>query len=290
VPAPSTSTTAAAGAAAAPSGVLAGRFEAHAGTRYAFSDLGLGNVSLVVGPQEDLAGARERLGGAVGLDAADLVFMEQVHGPGVAVVGLADRGRGLEARSAPVPGVDALVTTDPDVGLIVLVADCVPVLLAVPGSGVAAVHAGREGVAGGVVGAASSVLAAETGAAPEEVRAIVGPAVGPCCYEVPRALQLDVVSRVGSAGATTSWGAPSLDLPGVVRAQLLAAGVADVERVGGCTVCSDGAEDGPVWFSHRATTNDDAPAGRQAGVIAMTRPEPAAAPPRSADPGSLESL
>jgi YfiH family protein len=207
----------------------------------------------------------------VGLEAADLVFMEQVHGPAVAVVGLSDAGRGLTDHARAVPGVDALVTTDPDVGLVVMVADCVPVLLAVAGRGVAAVHAGRAGVTAGVVGAAVAILAAEAGAEPRAVLAVIGPAVGPCCYEVPADLRREVVVAAPAAGGTTSWGTPSLDLPAAVVQQLVAAGAGAVRDIGGCTRCDT------TWFSHRATTapppgERPAPAGRQAGVIRMGAP------------------
>jgi polyphenol oxidase len=292
----SPATTAAAEAAAASSDAPVGRLEADPGVRFAFSDRALGNVSLAVGPQEDVAAARLRLAAAVGLEDVDLVFMEQVHGAGVAVVGLSDRARGLESRSPAVPGVDALVTTDPDVGLVVMVADCVPVILAVPRRGVAAIHAGRAGVASGIVGATVAVLAEEAGAAPADAVARIGPAVGGCCYEVPRALQVEVAASARAASATTRWGTPSLDLPAAVEEQLRAAGVRDVERVGGCTVCQ-----AATSFSHRASTNAGAPEGRQAGVVRMgarsasgASAGPGAArmgarPPESADRRSLDS-
>jgi polyphenol oxidase len=267
-------------------GVTAGgaplRLSPRPGVRMAFSGRGEGNLSGSVGPQEEVAAARGRLAGLVDLEAADLVVMEQVHGPGVAVVGLGDVGRGAVPGSAPVPGVDALVTADPDVGLVVLVADCVPLLLAAPG-GVAAVHAGRAGVASGIVGAAVTVLADVAGAAPADLAAVVGPAIGGCCYEVPRELQVDVAARVRAASATTTWGTPSLDLPAAVDEQLRAAGVVDVAAVGGCTRCEAG-----TWFSHRATTGHGAAEGRQAGIV--RRGARMDAPPqRSTAAASLDS-
>jgi polyphenol oxidase len=250
----------------------------------AFSGRAEGNLSLVVpapdGRRSEVLAARERLAALVGLEAPDLVVMEQVHGPGVAVVGLADRARGLDDHARAVPDVDALVTTDPDVGLVVMVADCVPVLLAAPRRGVAAVHAGRAGVQSGVVGAAVGTLVEQAGVAPDAISALIGPAVGGCCYEVPRALQIEVLSVAPAARAETRWGTPSLDLPAAVSQQLRAAGVASVERVGGCTMCESG-----TWFSHRATTNGDAAPGRQAGVVRMGARSASGA---SAGPGGVE--
>lgn len=221
--------------------------------RFAFSAVADGNVSLAVGAPD--AAARPRLADAVGATPDDLVFMQQVHGPDVAVVDATDRGRGLHAHGDGVPSVDALVTADEGVALVVQVADCVPVLLADPGRGVGAVHAGRGGLVSGVVGAAVAALAPQD---PTRVEAVVGPAIGGCCYEVEQALADDVAARVSGATATTTWGTPSLDLPAAVAAQLTAAGVGTVRRVGGCTRCTPG-----TWFSHRREPG----AGRQAGVV-----------------------
>lgn len=191
-----------------------------------------------------LAADRADVGARTATDPDAWHLMVQVHGADVGVVDAATPP-GAELR-----GVDALVTGEPDRVLAVAAADCVPVLLAAE-RGVAAVHAGRRGVAAGVVGAA---LAALPGPA---VRAAVGPAIGGCCYEVPAAMQADVLAHVHPAAAsTTTWGTPSLDLPAAVVADLVAAGV-DTVRVGGCTRCE------PGWFSHRA----DPGAGRHLGLV-----------------------
>lgn len=223
--------------------------------RLAFSDRSLGNVSLAVGGG-DVATARTRLLAQVGLSSADAVFMQQAHGAGVAVVGRAERGRGLTHDQEPIPGVDALVTHDVDVALVVLVADCVPLLLVDPGRAVAAVHAGRRGIAAGVVGACVTVL----GDDPGRVVAVLGPAIGGCCYEVPAELADAVADTVPASRARTRWGSPALDLPAAVAEQLAVAGVGAVRQTGSCTRCHR-----DRWFSHRG----DAPAarGRQAGVV-----------------------
>jgi YfiH family protein len=232
-------------------------------THAAFSGRGTGTASLLVGDGDPMSARRELLA-EVGASPDQAVFMEQVHGAGVAVVGRADRGRGQHEHADAIPGVDALVTTDVGVALVVMVADCVPVLLAVPDRGVAAVHAGRRGVESGVVGAAVATLALETAASPAEIIALVGPAIGGCCYEVPAELARDVSAVVPGASTRTRWGTPALDLPLAVATQLSAAGVMEVSASPTCTRC-----DAQHWFSHRATTNDSAPAGRQAGAICI---------------------
>ena len=237
---------------------------------------GAANLSLLVGDTGAAAAAREAALALVGARLDDAVFMQQVHGGQVAGVTAADAGRGAHTPDSAVPGVDGIVTSEENLALVVLAADCVPVVLVDPGCAVAAVHAGRGGVVAGVVPAAVSALAPR-GAG--DVVALVGPAIGGCCYEVEPALARSVAAPVPAAAATTTWGTPSLDLPAAVVAQLQAAGVARIERAGGCTRCS-----GSAWFSHRAATAGAAPAGRQAGIVVR-----AGTPHAAADPSSLQS-
>jgi YfiH family protein len=192
---------------------------------------------------------RERLARELGVPGDRLVWMTQVHGTGVAVV---DR-----APAGPVPDVDALVTATPGLVLCVLVADCVPVLLADPVAGVvAAVHAGREGVRRGVVPAALAAMTA-LGARPSDVQALLGPAVCGLDYEVPRPMQVQVARIARSAAVRTRRGTPGLDLRAGVAEVLQDAGVGQVVHDPRCTV-----EDRRL-FSHRR----DGVTGRQAGVV-----------------------
>jgi len=187
----------------------------------------------------------------LGLDPGTLVFMKQVHGTEVAVVD------GPPEPGAPPPVADALVTTRPGLGLVVLVADCVPVLLAARRSEVVAVaHAGRRGVAAGVVTATVAAMC-ELGARPDRVVAVVGPAVCGACYEVPAAMADEVAAVVPSARSTTRDGTRGLDLRAGVVAQLLEAGVETVEADPWCTVESRD------LYSHRR----DGVTGRFAGVV-----------------------
>ena len=196
-----------------------------------------------------VAANRSRVARELRVPEDRLVWMTQVHGTGVAVVDGPQQG--------PVPAVDALVTATPGLVLCVLVADCVPVLLADPVAGVvAAVHAGREGVRQGVVPAALAAMAA-LGARPAEVTALLGPAVCGSCYEVPAAMQAEVARVVPGAAVRTRRGTPGLDLRAGLDGVLRAAGVAEVVHDPRCTV-----ED-PRLFSHRR----DGVTGRQAGLV-----------------------
>lgn len=260
--------------------------EADPAVRIAFTGRGApdgaeANLSLLVG-DGDVAAARRTALAQVGADERSAVFMQQVHGGGVAAVTADDAGRGTTDHATAVAGVDAMVTTRADLALVVLVADCVPVVLVAPQHGVGVVHAGRGGVMADVAAAAVGRL---NPPAPEQVVAVIGPAIGGCCYEVPPALADEVAGAVPAARATTTWGTPSLDLPAAVEGQLRAAGVRQVRRVGGCTRCN-----ADRYFSHRAATAGVAAPGRQAAIVVRAAAaEGRDAPAWSARRGSLES-
>jgi YfiH family protein len=197
----------------------------------------------------DVRANRARVAREVGVPEDRLVWMDQVHGTGVAVV---DGPQG-----GAVPETYALVSATPGLVLCVLVADCVPVLLADPVAGVvAAVHAGREGVRRGVVPA---TLAAMTrlGARPGNVSALLGPAVCGADYEVPAAMQADVARVAPAAAVRTRRGTPGLDLRAGLTGVLRDAGIREVVHDPRCTV-----EDRRL-FSHRR----DGVTGRQAGLV-----------------------
>lgn len=176
-----------------------------------------------------------------------LVDLSQVHGREVVV---AEPG-------GPRPRADGVVTDRPDVVLLVRAADCVPVLLADPEVGVlGAAHAGRPGVAAGVVPA---TVAAMRDLGARDVVAWVGPHVCGGCYEVPADLQAEVAAAVPATLATTTWGTPSLDIGAGVRAQLAAAGVR-VEDASRCT------RESPDLYSYRRDGRDS---GRLAGVVRL---------------------
>ena len=185
-------------------------------------------------------------------------MMRQVHGNRVHVVTQVGPGKD-GANGAEVPQADALVTALPDVVLLVRAADCVPVLLADPEAGVVgAAHAGRRGVAEGVVPAAVEQMH-HLGA--RRLSGWIGPHICGGCYEVPAAMQAEVVGVVPETASTTSWGTPALDLGAGVRAQLERAGVA-VHDVARCT------RESADLYSYR---RDGERAGRLAGLVRLRR-------------------
>lgn len=224
------------------------RIEGDVVVEVAFTD-----VSLDLGDAAPEEVRHDALARFSGVAEARPVLMHQVHGADVRLVD-------VPPRASATPTCDALVTSRPGVALLARAADCVPVLLADPVSGwVAAAHAGRHGLASGVVPATVATLR-EQGADP--CVAWIGPHVCGACYEVPPELQEEVAGLVPEARSTTSWGTPALDLGAGVRAQVTAAGITDVRQVDACT-----REDG-TWPSYR---RDGAAATRFAGAIWVAR-------------------
>jgi polyphenol oxidase len=195
---------------------------------------------------ESVIANRDILAARVGLEWRRFAHGRQVHGTSVA---RADGG-----AAGPSGDADGQATGRPDVGALVLVADCLPVALASRGA-VAMVHAGWRGLAGGIIGEGVRAMREIGGQQP--VSAAIGPGAGGCCYEVG--------DRVHEAFADIpdAHRGRNLDLGRVTRTQLERAGVGQVHDVGLCTICSDP----ELFFSHR---RDRGVTGRQAGVAWRT--------------------
>jgi YfiH family protein len=216
------------------------------------------NVSLSVG--DDQAAVMEnRRRVCDGLEIPPYALVEQVHGAKIVRVGAKRAGSGFEPGSPPVGRADGMATASGRLPMAIQTADCMPLVLASAGEPlVAIVHAGWRGFAAGIL-AASAALFAD----PKDVRAVIGPTIGPDHYEVGEDVAL-AVSAGSSAGAVTETrdGKLFLDLPGTAKRVLRSAGVTKVEDTGLCTACEP-----ERFFSHRR----DGVTGRQV-AIAMRRP------------------
>lgn len=196
---------------------------------------------------------RSRLAAGLDLPAESFVWMEQIHGRTVTVV------EGPVA--GPVPATDALVTTSPDLALVVLTADCVPLLLSDDEAGViAAVHAGRIGARIGIVGAVLDTMVG-LGARPDRIGALIGPSASGARYEVPADMQRDVEARLPGSACRTAKGTPGLDIAAGVRRALEDAGVGAIAQDPRCTI------DDVSLFSYRRSGTT----GRLGSVIWLER-------------------
>jgi YfiH family protein len=158
------------------------------------------------------------------------------------------------------PEADAVFTESPALALAVLVADCAPVLLADPVARlVGAAHAGRPGMAAGVVPAVVGAMA-RAGADPARMYALIGPAVCGGCYEVPAQMRDEVAALVPASACLTRKGTPAIDVRAGLHAQLTAAGIMRITDDRRCTV------ETADLYSYRR----DGTTGRFAGLIWLT--------------------
>ena len=187
---------------------------------------------------------RTRLAAAAGLGPGRVAMGWQVHGSELMEWEDAPQNGGFAAPGAELPRVDGHITSRPDLGMLVLVADCLPVALA-GGGRVAMVHCGWRGLAGGILERALEHFEAAPAAA-------IGPGIGPCCYDVGEEV-LDAFAGVDGVAEGRM-----LDLRAIALHKLEAAGVRQIEQVDLCTSCR-----GDLFFSHR---RDGGVTGRQAGL------------------------
>ena len=204
-----------------------------------------------------VAGNRERL--AAFTVPARPVFLRQVHGTKVVRL-VPDTPDGTEA--------DGCVVVGPGVVATIMVADCLPVLLAhASGTAVAAAHAGWRGLANGVIEATVSALREAAGEG--DVVAWLGPCIGPQAFEVgPEVCAAFVGPDPGAAPHFWPKGDDKFlaDLPALARRRLQAMGVSQVHGNDGsdgwCTVAQDSR-----FFSHRRDAVRLGSTGRMAACI-----------------------
>lgn len=220
------------------------------------------NLSLSVGDDPAAVEAnRRRLWVECDVTAKQVALAEQVHGSVVAVV---------TEGGAVAPGVDALITNVPDVMLMLLFADCVPVYIVDPvKKAIALVHAGWRGIVAGVTVAAVEALRKNFGCQPGSCVAAIGPCIGAESYEVGS----DIAQHFRRLDSSRSSlillpknefaGTFAVNLRQVAFAQLLNAGLR-AEYISSST--EDTFRNQRDFYSYR---RDGAATGRMAGFLAL---------------------
>jgi len=175
---------------------------------------------------------------------SQVVTCHLVHGTDVLVATGADGGHWLGKA-------DALITDEPGVYLSMRFADCLPVLLNDAQRGVVGlVHAGWRGTVKNVAEAVVRAMVNELGCSPPHITAVIGPAIGPCCYQVGDEVVRAVQAAFDESDQLLSERPDQrvcFDLWEANRRQLVEAGVGQVIVMGLCTACHTG-----LFFSHRA--------------------------------------
>jgi polyphenol oxidase len=198
---------------------------------------------------------REKLAALLGIELDSMVGVRQVHGTLVVRVGREHAGRGMRPEMPPIEDADGMVTDVPGLYMLALSADCPPVFLYDPAREVAGlVHSGWKGTVGGIAANTVTLMVDDFGSDPGDMVAVVGPGIGPCCYDVGE----NVVQAVEAAFASPWEGENPLlqhrdnkvyfDLQEGIRRSLLASGVRPenitIERA--CT-----SHNRHLFYSHR---------------------------------------
>jgi polyphenol oxidase len=214
-------------------------------------------------PPYDALNLGDQVGDDAGAVAENWRRLERLTGLAYARVRQVHGTRVLAAvgPSGPSSEADGVLSDRPEVAACVAVADCVPILLASrDGRAVAALHAGWRGTLGLVAQVGAEALARVGGEAVSQLRAVLGPAIGPCCYQVSEELAVRFEAAFGAV-VSRSGRAVRLDLWRANRTALEHAGVGAVEVLERCTACEPG-----TFFSHRRD------GGRTGRMVAFAAP------------------
>jgi YfiH family protein len=217
---------------------------------YSGLNLGLHTADL----EKDVIKNRELLAEILGIHTGRFVYANQAHTGNVAVIGEQEAGKGFDSLTFSIPETDAMVTDVSGICLVVLVADCVPLLFYDPVKHIAAVaHAGWRGTLQFIASKTIEIMTQKFGSAPGNILCSIGPSIGPCCYEVGEevinAVQSMPLNIEGYLLRSSKPGKAVFDLWTSNHLQLTQAGVKpdNIENMGVCTLCNSG-----EYFSSRA--------------------------------------
>ena len=201
---------------------------------------------------DDVRANRALLAKETGIGKEKFLYASQVHSGDVKIIDSKAIGNGVLSSN---PRTDATITDLPGICLMVMVADCVPVLLYDPVKKVSAViHAGWRGTVHKITSNTIQSMVGHFGCDPADILAGIGPSIGPCCYEVGE----DVTEFVEQSFGTTQGylirkkdsSKPHFDLWYANQKQLADNGVKpeNIETSALCTMCNS-----ETFFSSRAS-------------------------------------
>lgn len=220
------------------------------------------NLAFHVGDKaEDVLVNHMELARELGYEHASLVHMRQIHSDIIVVV-----DPEVDNFENP-PECDALITDRPDIPLMVMTADCTPVLLFDPVRNVIAVaHAGRAGAVKRIVPKTIEKMCSDFASRVEDIAVVLGPSIGGCCYEVGAKIAQEVTEEGYGFAVIAKEGRYYLEVNAIIKKQLEAAGIKNenLEDLNICNACEN-----ETFFSYRA---DRQKTGRIAGVLMLKQP------------------
>ncbi|MDN5049169.1 peptidoglycan editing factor PgeF [Aliarcobacter butzleri] len=218
--------------------------------KYFFSDKTDGNLAYHVGDiKENVDKNRQKLALKYDYKDENLCYMNQIHSANVVVVD--------ENSPKYIDNCDALITKTRNLPLMVMVADCIPILMFDEVKGViAAIHAGRNSTFLKISEITSKKMIEDFSCKTENIKVIMGPSIQKCCYEVNDELKNIVEKSFGKEFVIGN----NIDLQGINKKLLENLGIKNIEISFICTKCSN-----KPFFSYRKEKNT----GRFAGVITL---------------------
>jgi len=227
------------------------------------NSLSLGNFSQ--DERENVVENRRRFLAALAASDWQMVTAKQIHSADVHSIRNAE-----DARSAP-EACDALTSQIKLTLLAVQTADCMPILIADERTGAfAAVHAGWRGTLANIVARTIERMQLRYDSRPQDLRAALGPAIGPCCFEVGSEVLSQFQEKYQYAADLISkrqeTGKAHLNLNLANTRQLLDCGLRP-ENIDDCQLCTVCRND--LFFSYRRENGAQKPVGRLMGVIGL---------------------
>ena len=219
---------------------------------YFFTDTSDGNIAYHVNDKKDNVDInRKNLAKKYNFDFENLYSINQVHGNNIQIVD--------ENSHKLIEDCDGLITNSKNLTLMVMVADCIPIVFMDKTKGViAAVHAGRNSTFQKIASITAKKMINEFLCKPCDVEVIMGPSIQKCCYEVNEELRNIVENSFGKEFIKGN----NIDLQGINKMLLNDIGILDISISNICTKCSN-----KPYFSYR----EDNKCGRFAGLVTIKR-------------------
>jgi polyphenol oxidase len=241
------------------------RFGGVSDKEYASLNLALHNGDAV----EKVIENRRRFAQGLGIDSTMLCTCEQVHGTVVAKIAKSEAGAGSQRYETAIAATDALITNEKNLPLFLFFADCTPILFFDPEhKAIGLAHGGWKGTVGKIAQKTVLAMSREFGTRLDQCLVAIGPAIGPCCYEVDTYVKDQFVEAfpiakeqiISPGKEPNKW---MLDLSAANRIQLEEIGVQPkhIDIAGVCTKCNS-----DVFFSYRA---DQGKTGRIGALLCL---------------------
>lgn len=226
------------------------------------------NLGLHVGDSsETVLANRSLLAELLELPLENWVIGEQIHSNKVASVRQKDAGRGAYDKETVLKGIDAIVTNEPGLTLVTFYADCVPIFIVDPiNRAIGLAHAGWRGTILQIGLHTVKKMIKEFGSQPDELIAAIGPAIGPCCYQIDNKVAKAVREHLAWHDSVLMSDGDNhyrLDLPKANYLGLKAAGLKS-ENISAADICTRCSSD--IFFSYRAANGVT---GRQAALLSL---------------------